>query len=75
MGGLFTSIADYFFSKPEVEFRLSFIGFENAGKSTILQKLKFVDQNIAVNTVPTIGMNMDEVTVNNVKLKVWDLSG
>ena len=26
-------------------------------------------------TVPTIGMNLEEISVKNVNLKVWDLSG
>ena len=43
MGILFSSIAEFFFSKPEIEFRLSIIGFENAGKTTILNKMKFPD--------------------------------
>jgi hypothetical protein len=43
MGAVFQSIADYFFSTPNVEFRLQVIGFENAGKTTILLKMKLSD--------------------------------
>lgn len=73
MGGIFETISDYFFAKPHIEFRLSIIGFPNAGKTTILHNLKFgVYQ---PNTTSTIGMNMEEISIKNVNLKVWDLSG
>ena len=26
-------------------------------------------------TVPTIGMSLEEIAIKNVKIKVWDLSG
>jgi hypothetical protein len=41
MGGLFETISEFFFAKADIEFRLSVIGFPNAGKTTILQRLKF----------------------------------
>lgn len=34
--GVFQSIAEYFWAVPDIEFRLQVIGFENAGKTTIL---------------------------------------
>ena len=62
-----------------MEFRLQVIGFENAGKTTILQKMKLqsegFDQTTHIHTTPTIGMNLEEISVKNVKMKVWDLSG
>ena len=73
MGGVFTAISEYFFARPEIEFRLSIIGFQNAGKSTILQRIKFGDE--AQGTVPTIGYDLQELSIKNVKLKVYDLSG
>ena len=73
MGAVFTSITEFFFAKPDVEFRLSIIGFPNAGKSTILNQLKFGNNDIV--TTSTIGMNLEEIAIKNVKLKVWDLSG
>ncbi len=57
------------------------IGFENAGKTTILQKMKLSDLDPESNnsqlmqTVPTIGMSLEEIKVKNVMIKVWDLSG
>jgi small GTP-binding protein len=34
-----------------------------------------LDISTPVHTVPTIGMNLEEISVKNVKIKVWDLSG
>jgi hypothetical protein len=28
-----------------------------------------------IQTVPTIGMSMEELNIKNVRIKVWDLSG
>jgi hypothetical protein len=36
MGNIFESIAELFFGSPSIEFQLQIIGFENAGKTTIL---------------------------------------
>jgi GTPase SAR1 family protein len=73
MGGIFVTISEFFFARPDIEFRLSIIGFPNAGKTTILHKMKFGDSQIE--TTATIGMNLEEISIKNVKLKVWDLSG
>lgn len=77
--GVFQSISDFFFGAPNVEFRLQVIGFENAGKTTILTKMKLLEDGAEVKklvpTVPTIGMDLQEINVKNVSIKVWDLSG
>ena len=79
--GIFQSIFAIFSSNPNIEFRLQIIGFENAGKTTILQKMK-VDEGAQdleggnlVTTVPTIGVDLEELKIKNVTVKVWDLSG
>ena len=68
--GFFQSIANLFYSTPEIEFRLQIIGFENAGKTTILQKMKLGGEPEAdgengggslVPTVPTIGVDLEEL--------------
>ena len=71
-----------FYTAPDIEFRLQIIGFENAGKTTILQKMKLggeledgEDGGSLVPTVPTIGVDLEELQVRNVNVKVWDLSG
>ncbi|TNV84923.1 hypothetical protein FGO68_gene5580 [Halteria grandinella] len=76
MGQLLTSLSGIFFSKPEMDFKLVMIGLDSAGKTTILYKMK-LDQpaNALVSTAPTIGYNLEEFEVKNVKIKVWDLSG
>ena len=48
------------------------IGLDSAGKTTILYKMKLQE---LVSSAPTIGYNLEEIQVKNVKIKVWDLSG
>lgn len=48
------------------------LGLDNAGKTTLLYRLKddeFVD------TVPTIGLNIEEITHQGSKITLWDVSG
>ena len=80
--GFFHSIANMFYASPDIDFRLQIIGFENAGKTTILQKMKLggeLDESenggSLVPTVPTIGVDLEEIQVKNINIKVWDLSG
>ena len=79
--GIFQSLMNMFFSAPNVEFKLQIIGFENAGKTTILQKMKLGGEEVdpedstLVQTVPTIGVDLEEINVKNVNIKCWDLSG
>ena len=42
------------------------------GKTTILYALKLGDR---VETVPTVGFNIEEVTVNGIHLTIWDCGG
>ncbi|GAA6228278.1 ADP-ribosylation factor-like protein 14 [Lates japonicus] len=52
------------------------LGLDNAGKSTLLYKLK---HNACVSTVPTIGFNVEMLEARknrkNVTLTVWDVGG
>lgn len=50
------------------EMRVLMLGLDSAGKTTILYKLKS-GQN--VNTVPTVGFNVETVTYKKVKFNVW----
>ena len=65
--GIFQSIASLFYAAPNIEFRLQIIGFENAGKTTILQKMKLgaslddTEGASLVPTVPTIGVDLEEI--------------
>merc|ERR1712070_1044575 len=55
------------------EVRLLILGLDNAGKTTILYRLKG-DEEIK-QTVPTVGFNVETVAFKNIKLQVWDLGG
>ena len=50
MGGLFSSLIDRIF--PKIPSRILMVGLDNAGKTTILYKLKLGE---IVTTIPTIG--------------------
>ncbi|XP_045907816.1 ADP-ribosylation factor-like protein 14 [Micropterus dolomieu] len=62
-------------SKPP-EARVLLLGLDNAGKSTLLYKLK---HNACVCTVPTIGFNVEMLEVRknrkNIALTLWDVGG
>ena len=48
------------------------VGLDAAGKTTILYKLKLGE---VVNTIPTIGFNVETVSYKNVTFTVWDVGG
>lgn len=48
------------------------VGLDSAGKSTILHRLKFAE---VVQTVPTIGFNVETVEYGNLSMVVWDIGG
>ena len=48
------------------------VGLDAAGKTTILYKLKLGD---VVNTIPTIGFNVETVQYKAVTFTVWDVGG
>merc|ERR1711916_323130 len=52
--------------------RLLMIGLDNAGKSTILYKLKLGE---VVQSIPTIGVNVETVEYKSLKFMVWDIGG
>ncbi|XP_054623979.1 ADP-ribosylation factor-like protein 14 [Dunckerocampus dactyliophorus] len=60
--------------QPEV--RVLLLGLDNAGKSTLLYKLK---HGSSFSTVPTIGFNVEMLDVKkrrkNIALTVWDVGG
>jgi GTPase SAR1 family protein len=68
MGALLNKLRDLFSRNLE----LVIIGLENAGKTTLLNQLISGE---AVQTVPTIGLNVKQVRKGNVNMKVWDLGG
>ncbi|KAF4674124.1 Arf GTPase arl1 [Perkinsus chesapeaki] len=70
MGVLFSTLFGRLFGTKEV--RILILGLDNAGKTTILYRLQVDD---VVQTIPTIGFNVETIQVKNVKLQVWDLGG
>ncbi|KAJ1359573.1 hypothetical protein KIN20_018339 [Parelaphostrongylus tenuis] len=48
------------------------VGLDNAGKTTVLYKLKLGE---VINTIPTIGFNLEQVDYRNVSFTVWDVGG
>lgn len=70
MGNLFSSMFKGLFGDKEV--RILILGLDGAGKTTILYKMSIGE---VVDTVPTIGFNVETVTYKNIKFNVWDLGG
>ena len=68
MGILLTSLMKIF--SPETPSRILMVGLDAAGKTTILYKLKLGE---VVTTIPTIGLNVETVEVNNISFTVWDV--
>ena len=54
------------------EMRILMVGLDAAGKTTILYKLKLGE---VVNTIPTIGFNVETVEYKNISFNVWDVGG
>jgi ADP-ribosylation factor-like protein 1 len=53
--------------------KISVLGLDRAGKTTILQRLK--TGRWIPDTQPTIGMNAETIRINNVRFTAWDLGG
>ena len=49
------------------------LGLKGAGKSAILNKLRYDDPSFE--TIPTIGFNAESIVYNNFKCSLWDVSG
>lgn len=52
--------------------KILMLGLDNAGKTTILYKLKL---NKIKTSAPTVGFNVETVTYKNVKFNMWDVGG
>ena len=52
--------------------RIVMLGLDNAGKTTVLYKLKLGE---VVTTIPTIGFNVETVVYKNISFTVWDVGG
>ncbi|XP_072225447.1 putative ADP-ribosylation factor-like protein 5C [Leuresthes tenuis] len=69
MGFLLTKMMAVF---GDAEHKVIIVGLDNAGKTTILYQFLTKE---AVHTSPTIGSNVEEITVRNTHFMVWDIGG
>jgi len=65
-----TMITKLFDGKKERH--VSMLGLDAAGKTTLLYNLKLGE---VVQTTPTIGFNVEEVTYKSLNMTVWDVGG
>ncbi|XP_037038799.1 uncharacterized protein LOC119076212 [Bradysia coprophila] len=54
------------------EYRVLILGFDASGKTSILYKFKL---NKFLQTIPTIGFNVETIKHNNSSLTIWDVGG
>ncbi|XP_054614847.1 putative ADP-ribosylation factor-like protein 5C isoform X2 [Dunckerocampus dactyliophorus] len=54
------------------EHKVIIVGLDNAGKTTILYQFLTKE---AVHTSPTVGSNVEQITVRNTHFLVWDIGG
>ncbi|KAH8106267.1 ARF SAR [Cristinia sonorae] len=69
---LFSSLTSLVRWSKEQDVRILMLGLDSAGKTTILYQLQIGE---VVQTIPTIGFNVETVQYKNIKFQVWDLGG
>ena len=52
--------------------KVLFLGLDNAGKSTLLFQMK---DNQFKDTVPTVGLNVEQIKYRGMDFTLWDVSG
>lgn len=72
MGILFSKVFESLFGSKEV--RILILGLDNAGKTTILYRLQN-ESDEAVQTIPTIGFNVETLQYKNIKVRLMILKG
>lgn len=70
MGIIWTSFKNRFFMQKKTSALI--LGLDAAGKTTFLYKLR---DNEIKNTIPTIGFNIEKVSVGNLTFTGWDVTG
>ena len=63
-------MGNFFGYSKEQKFRVIMCGLDAAGKTTILYRMKLGE---VVNTIPTVGFNVESIKVGNVELVSWDI--
>ncbi|KAA0185705.1 ADP-ribosylation factor [Fasciolopsis buskii] len=74
MGIVLTRLAKWFGFWWEPECKILLLGLDNAGKTTLLYWLRL---RTAIVTIPTVGMNVEEVRVPGagITMLTWDIGG
>ena len=70
MGILFSKVFESLFGSKEV--RILILGLDNAGKTTILYRLQN-ESDEAVQTIPTIGFNVETLQYKNIKVRCMNV--
>lgn len=73
MGNYIIAQLDWFWKTFNRETNIIVLGLDNAGKTAILYSLKLEES--MPYTVPTIGFNLEEIEIGNLKVKMWDIGG
>ena len=72
MGNFFSSYYAKLMSYFDRKANILMLGLDSAGKTTILYKLKL---DALVNTIPTIGFNVECVKFKSLNMTIWDVGG
>jgi small GTP-binding protein len=87
MGTTFTKLSHvlqwFFNGTSNKEAKLVLLGLDNAGKTTILHRFNDSSNSTTtsrtalrtIQTIPTVGFNVESVTVGRITFSVWDLGG
>ncbi|KAF2879066.1 hypothetical protein ILUMI_27101 [Ignelater luminosus] len=70
VGNIFTNPFKSFFGKKVI--RILMVGLGDAGKTTILYRFKLGE---VVQTIPTIGFNVETIEYKNLNFEIWDMGG
>ena len=70
MGNLLNKLMASF--TTEKENRIILLGLDGAGKTSFLYKIKLGDN---LNTIPTIGFNVETVKFGKITMNLWDIGG
>ncbi len=70
MGNLIEKFMSYFVKN--IKAKVLMLGLCGAGKTTTLMKLKLGEH---IQTIPTIGFNVEQVKFENCEFNIWDMGG
>ena len=70
MGITFSKLYKKFFKGKDM--RILMVGLDAAGKTTVLYRLKLGEM---INTIPTLGFNVETVEYEDLEFTIWDVGG